>query len=43
MIDNASIVFSLSAVMWIMVRAVMSDQLRPWYERFTPRANSSKR
>lgn len=43
MIDNASIVFSLAAVMWILVRAVTFDQLRPWYERLMPRAKSSKR
>ena len=42
MIDTASIVFSLVAVMWILVHAVTLDKLRPWYDRLVARTAPKK-
>lgn len=38
MIDVLSILFSLVAVFWVLVRAAMLDPLRPWAERLPPKA-----
>jgi hypothetical protein len=43
MTDTASILLSLAAVFWVLVRAVVMDALHPWIERLPARARGGPR
>jgi len=42
MIDTLSIVISLGAVLYVLVRSVGLDRLLPWFERLPPRPRKSR-